>query len=178
MPMRPFFVGLISGTSMDGVDAALVDCSGARPQLAAALRTPYPKAVAGRLLAAAQSQGECSLHEAASLDAEVAGVFAEATLALLRQANQDLSQVEAIGSHGQTVWHAPDANPPHTVQIGSPARIAALSGLVTVGEFRTGDMALGGQGAPLAPRFHDWLFGRRGEVRAVVNVGGIASTLR
>lgn len=173
--MRPLFIGLISGTSMDGVDAALVDCSGDCPRLAAALRIPYPRDLAGRLVAAVRSRGECPLRQAAVLDAEVAAVFAEAALAVVGEANESLSRVEAIGSHGQTLWHAPAGNPPHTVQIGSPARIAALSGLVTVGDFRTGDMALGGQGAPLAPVFHDWLFRRPGEDRLVVNIGGIAN---
>ncbi len=173
--MRPLFIGLISGTSMDGVDAALVDCSGNRPRLTAALRAPFPKAIAERLIAAARSRGECSLREAAALDAEVAHVFAQAALAVAREANESLSRVEAIGSHGQTLWHAPHGEPPHTVQIGSPARIAAISGLVAVGDFRAGDMALGGQGAPLAPVFHDWLFRQPDEERAVVNIGGIAN---
>ncbi|WP_446830871.1 anhydro-N-acetylmuramic acid kinase [Candidatus Foliamicus sp.] len=173
--MRPLFIGLISGTSMDGVDAALVDCSGDSPRLAAALRAPFPQAIASRLLQAARSQGKCSLQEVAVLDAEVANLFAEAALAVVREANESLSRVEAIGSHGQTLWHAPNGEPPHTVQIGSPARIAAVSGLVTVGDFRTGDMALGGQGAPLAPVFHDWLFRQPGEDRVVVNIGGIAN---
>ena len=173
--MRDLFIGLISGTSMDGVDAALVNCSGADPLLVAAHRASYPNGLASRLLAAAQSQGECALQEAAALDAEVANCFAEAALALLRTGGRSPDQVEAIGSHGQTLWHAPEACPPHTVQIGSPARIAALSGMVTVGDFRNADMALGGQGAPLAPVFHDWLFRRSGETRAVVNIGGIAN---
>ena len=173
--MRPLFIGLISGTSMDGVDAALMDCSADRPRLADAFRMPYPEDVAERLMAAAHSQGECSLKEVAALDAEVAGTFAIAALTVLSMANQSASRVAAIGSHGQTIWHAPGGNPPHTVQIGSPARIAAISGMVTVGDFRTADMALGGQGAPLAPRFHDWLFRRPDEERAVVNIGGIAN---
>lgn len=173
--MRPLFIGLISGTSMDGVDAALVDCSGPEPRLAATHQGEYSEELAARLRAAAQSKGECELAEAAALDAEVAAAFAETALALQGGAGCDADQIEAIGSHGQTLWHAPDAHPPHTVQIGSPARIAALSGMVTVGDFRGADMALGGQGAPLAPVFHQWLFGRSGETRAVVNIGGIAN---
>ena len=173
--MRPLFIGLISGTSIDGVDAALVDCSGTALELIDTLSVAYPDALAGRLRAAAQSQGSCSLEEAAELDAEVAQVFAQAALDLLSKAGQNASRVEAIGSHGQTIWHAPESDFPHTVQIGSPARIAALSGLVTVGDFRSADMALGGQGAPLAPLFHHWLFRRPGEDRAVVNIGGIAN---
>ncbi len=208
--MRPLFIGLISGTSMDGVDAALVDCSGPDPALIATLAAPYSDALSQRLLAAVHSQGECVLKESAALDAEVAQSFAQAALAVLDKAGEHASRVEAIGSHGQTLWHAPQsaapasaapasATPqsdgpksdppgsdipasaaptsaaPHTVQIGSPARIAALSGMVTVGDFRSADMALGGQGAPLAPMFHQWLFGRDGEERAVVNIGGIAN---
>lgn len=173
--MRPLFIGLISGTSMDGVDAALVDCSGAEPLLAATHTAAYPEELAARLRAAARSTGECGLAEAAALDAEVAAIFAETALALLDGADYALDRIEAIGSHGQTLWHAPDARLPHTVQIGSPARIAALTGIVTVGDFRSADMALGGQGAPLAPVFHQWLFGRSGETRAVVNIGGIAN---
>ena len=173
--MRPLFIGLMSGTSMDGVDAALVDCSADHPRLADVFRMPYPEDIEMRLIAAAHSRGQCSLEEAAALDAEVAGTFAIAALTVLSMANQSASHVEAIGSHGQTLWHAPGGNPPHTVQIGSPARIAAISGIVTVGDFRSGDMALGGEGAPLAPRFHDWLFRHPGEDRVVVNIGGIAN---
>ncbi len=173
--MRPLFIGLISGTSIDGVDAALMDCSGAQPRLAATRKGEYSVDLAARLREAAQSSGECELAEAAALDAEVAAVFADAALALLGDAGCGPDQVEAIGSHGQTLWHAPDARLPHTVQIGSPARIAALSGMVTVGDFRSADMALGGQGAPLAPVFHQWLFGRAGQTKAVVNIGGIAN---
>ncbi len=173
--MRPLFIGLISGTSMDGVDAALVDCSGPEPRLAATHTGAYPEEIAVRLRAAARSKGECGLAEAAALDAEVAAVFAETALALLDGARCDPDRIEAIGSHGQTLWHAPDARLPHSVQIGSPARIAALTGMVAVGDFRSADMALGGQGAPLAPVFHQWLFGRSGETRTVVNIGGIAN---
>ena len=186
--MRPLFIGLMSGTSMDGVDAALVDCSRVQPRLVATHKGAYPAELAARLRAAAQSKGECPLAEVAALDAEVAAAFAEAALSLAGDPRERgrpafaeggtpslTGQVEAIGSHGQTLWHAPGAQPPHTVQIGSPARIAALTGMVTVGDFRSADMALGGQGAPLAPVFHQWLFGRSGETRAVVNVGGIAN---
>ncbi|MCY3606242.1 MAG: anhydro-N-acetylmuramic acid kinase [Gammaproteobacteria bacterium] len=173
--MRPLFIGLISGTSMDGVDAALVDCSGPEPRLAATHTCAYPEEIAVRLRAAARSKGECGLAEAAALDAEVAAVFAGTALALLAGTGYDPDRIEAIGSHGQTLLHAPDARLPHTVQIGSPARIAALTGMVTVGDFRSADMALGGQGAPLAPVFHQWMFGRSGEARAVVNIGGIAN---
>ena len=173
--MRPLFIGLISGTSMDGVDAALVDCSGAEPALVDTVSGAYPEAIAARLRAAAQSRGQCAMAEVAALDAEVSSLFAETALALLESAGCGPGQVEAIGSHGQTLWHAPDADSPHTLQVGSPARIAALSGMVTVGDFRSADMALGGQGAPLAPVFHRWLFGRFGETRAVVNIGGIAN---
>lgn len=173
--MRPLFIGLISGTSMDGVDAALMDCSGVQPRLTATHTGAYPEEIGDRLRAAAQSKGKCALAETAALDAEVAAVFAETALELLRVAGYEPDRVEAIGSHGQTLWHAPDSHPPHTVQIGSPARIAALTGMVTVGDFRSADMALGGEGAPLAPVFHQWLFGRTGETRAVVNIGGIAN---
>lgn len=173
--MRPLFVGLISGTSMDGVDAALVDCSAAQPRLTATHTGAYPERIAVRLRTAAESKGKCGLAEAAALDAEVAGVFADTALGLLRVAGHEPGEVEAVGSHGQTLWHAPDARLPHTLQIGSPARIAALTGIVTVGDFRSADMALGGQGAPLAPAFHQWLFGRAGQTRAVVNIGGIAN---
>lgn len=173
--MRPLFIGLISGTSMDGVDAALVDCSGAQPRLTATHTGACSEEIATRLRAAAQNEGECALSETAALDAEVAAVFAETALELLRVAGHEPDEVEAIGSHGQTLWHAPDARLPHTLQIGSPARIAALTGIVTVGDFRSADMALGGQGAPLAPVFHRWLFGRTVETRAVVNIGGIAN---
>ena len=170
------YLGMISGTSRDGVDAALVDFAGnARPQLRAALCLPYPSGLADRL-EELQSTG-ARPDEAAmrSLDAELARHFADTALGLLRHAGVDARRVAAIGSHGQTVWHAPDGPRPESIQLGDPAAIAEATGISTVCEFRRPDLEAAGQGAPLAPLLHRALFRPAGGRRAVLNLGGIAN---
>jgi len=164
----------MSGTSMDGVDTALVDCAASPPQLLAAAAHPYPAALSERLarFVAGPRRDAESLW---TLDVEVAESFAASALELLESQALARSAIVAIGSHGQTVAHAPLQRPPYTVQIGDPNVIAERTGITTVADFRRRDIAAGGQGAPLAPAFHALAFARRGHVRAVVNIGGIAN---
>ena len=173
-------LGLISGTSMDGVDVALVTRDPgpeARPQLLAFHTEPYAPALAGLLLAADGAPPE----QLVLLDAAVGEAFAAAALALLRDTSVPAERIACLGSHGQTIVHLPGpralAGVPvrGTLQIGDPALIAARTGILTVADFRSMDMALGGQGAPLVPLL-DWLLYRhdtRG--RVLVNLGGIAN---
>lgn len=168
------YVGLISGTSMDGVDAVLADLSGPRPSLLASHAHRWPDTLAAALAALATDPAT-PIRLLGELDARAGEVFAAATLALLQTAGVDPGRVRAIGSHGQTVLHAPDAPTPFSLQIGDPNRIAQQTGITTVADFRRRDMAAGGEGAPLVPAFHREMFASPQENRAVLNIGGIAN---
>jgi anhydro-N-acetylmuramic acid kinase len=169
-------LGLMSGTSMDGIDAVLAEFDrGLFKGLRATHHLHYPAALRGRLLQVARSDAALSLRELASLDTAVADHFADAALGLLAAAGIEAAAVSAIGSHGQTVFHNTSAQPWATQQLGDPSRIAARSGIATVADFRRKDVALGGQGAPLVPAFHHALFASADEARCALNIGGIAN---
>lgn len=167
----------MSGTSMDGVDAVLVEFPSAGCRVHAHAHRPYPEQLLGELRTIASDPGSVTLPGIAALDVAVAEEFAATVRILLEipAARPLASLVAAIGSHGQTVLHAPGGSHPATLQLGDPALIAARTGRTVVGDFRRGDVALGGQGAPLVPAFHRYLFGHPEEIRAVVNIGGIAN---
>lgn len=172
---RPtLYLGLISGTSADGIDAALASFEPA-PRLHAALTHPYPDDLRKRLLELAQGDGATTLDEIGALDARIAGCFADAALSLLQRAEVPAADVRAIGSHGQTLRHRPNASPRFTMQLGDPSLIAERTGITTVADFRRADFAAGGHGAPLLPIFHAALFAQPGEVRGVLNLGGISN---
>jgi anhydro-N-acetylmuramic acid kinase len=171
------FLGLISGTSMDGVDAAVVALpESGRPgcELVATACHPYADDLGRTLERAIADPASCDLDTLGRLDVQVGGAFAAAALRLLAEAGLEAGAVRAIGSHGQTLRHRPDAQTPYTLQIGDPNVIVARTGITTVADFRRRDIALGGEAAPLAPAFHGWLFGG-GPRTAVVNIGGIAN---
>ncbi len=164
----------MSGTSMDAVDAAVVDFAGAAPQLVAASSSPWPFDLRERL----QQLAEGSVLDAnrfALLDAEVGEFLAEAVEVLLGQHAIDRKEIGAIGCHGQTVAHVPDGSPATTLQLGDANVIAEHTGITTVNDFRRRDMAAGGQGAPLAPAFHAAILRDTREDRVVLNLGGIAN---
>lgn len=170
------YLGLMSGTSMNGVDAALCEFNEGRLQRILGAHTlPYPQKLRQRLLTIVQQQPALPLDELTALDAEVAQVFAQAANEVLGKYTGDREKIRAIGSHGQTLFHAPDRTPGTTLQIGDPNRIAALTGIATVADFRRRDLALGGQGAPLVPAFHHAQFSDAAEARVVINIGGIAN---
>lgn len=169
------YLGLISGTSMDGIDAALVDFSDARPRLQASRTHPWDTGVRARLAAVAQAPQSTGLETLGRLDHAVGRCFAEAALALLRQAGVDPQHVRAIGSHGQTIYHQPLGDEPFTMQIGDPSLIAERCGIDVVADFRRADLAAGGQGAPLVPPFHAAMLQLAGRCRVVLNLGGIAN---
>jgi anhydro-N-acetylmuramic acid kinase len=173
--------GLMSGTSMDGVDAALVAMS-ARPdeprvELLAFTSVPYPDALRGELADLA-SGATVTAEELATLTTSVAVAFAGAFFDVCRNARVDARTIDFIGSHGQTVAHVPPGSGSPitgTLQLGPPTMIAALTGITTVGDFRSGDVAVGGQGAPLAP-YCDYMLRRDGaKSRVILNVGGISN---
>ena len=158
-------VGLMSGTSADGVTAALVEISATSVRVKRCETYPYHPRLKRRVLeAVAMRAPELSL-----LNFELGRSFAEAALKISRGVRPFV-----VGSHGQTVWHGPNAVPPNTLQIAEPSLIAERLGIPVVADFRPRDMAAGGQGAPLVPAFDLFLFGR-GPRRAVVNIGGIAN---
>ncbi len=169
------YAGLISGTSMDGVEAVLLDVQQGRFAIRGALHLDYPPALALRLKQAVANPQGCDVDEFGALDAEVGEVFAEAAMRLLASAGIEARQVRAIGSHGQTLLHRPLASLPFTLQIGDANRIAERTGIDVVADFRRRDMAAGGEAAPLVPAFHAAAFAAPGVARVVVNIGGISN---
>lgn len=176
------YIGLISGTSMDGVDAVLAEVSaGGGFHVLGARTTALPAGLQQRLRAlavpaAVPAAGAVdAIDELGALDGELGELFAAAALDLLAAHGLAPEAVRAIGSHGQTIRHRPRAARPFTLQAGDPNIIAARTGTVVVADFRRRDMALGGQGAPLVPAFHQAVFGHSAERRAVLNLGGVAN---
>lgn len=176
--MKPrYYIGMISGTSRDGADAALVDFATGRPEVVSALCIPYPGDLArslNQLVTSGRRPGEDACR---ALDDALADHFSDTVKRLLENAGISAGDVAAIGSHGQTVWHEPDGPHPESIQLGSPLRIARQTHIVTVGDFRRADIEAGGQGAPLAPLLHRMLFKPEspGGTRVVINLGGIAN---
>lgn len=168
------YVGLMSGTSLDGVDAVLLDAGGA-PRVLASTHHAFD-AVLRRELLALNMPGDNEVDRCARLGNELAKRYAAAVADLLGGCGKQPDEIRAIGCHGQTVRHRPDRG--YTLQIGNAALLAELSGITVVADFRARDIAAGGQGAPLAPAFHATLFRHRSENRAVVNLGGIANVTR
>ncbi len=171
---REIYLGLMSGTSIDGIDAALVRFPAGRIALIATHSHPWP-APLQQALQRLTTPGDNEIDRLGELDALAANEFAAAARAVLDRAGIPPAAVAAIGSHGQTIRHRPDATPPFTLQIGDPNRIAELTGITTVADFRRRDMAAGGEGAPLTPALHQVLFGSDSEYRCVLNIGGIAN---
>ena len=174
------YVGLMSGTSMDGIDAALVDITAEYCRVHTARTSDWPTRLKARVTGLLETAGAAALDEIGALDVEIGRVFAEAALALLREAGVAANEVRAIGSHGQTLRHKPSGTVPFTWQIGDPNTIAEITGLTVVGDIRRRDVAAGGQGAPLVPAFHDHVFRSPSEDRGIINIGGISNltTLR
>lgn len=169
------YIGLISGTSMDGIDAVLASIDDHGLQIDDTLARPYAETLRRELLAVAAAPGSASLADFGRLHVLVAREFSATVAELLARSGLAAADIRAIGSHGQTLLHAPEADPPFTLQAGDPGTLAAQTGIAVVADFRNGDMALGGQGAPLVPAFHASAFAAPGEDRALVNIGGIAN---
>ena len=167
----PLYIGVMSGTSLDGLDIALID-QGQRPHLLATLYRPMPERLRSELLALC-SAGDDELARAAIAEQHWVELAAAAVNELLEQQNLSAQQIRAIGSHGQTVRHEPARG--FTIQIGNPALLAELTGICVVADFRRRDVAAGGQGAPLVPAFHQDLFGDNQRHVAVLNVGGFSN---
>lgn len=174
-----YYLGLISGTSADGIDAALVAFDGdhahATPRLAFGRTYTWDPVLRERLVALGQHEARLSLDEFGELDVLVGRAFAAAANQALADSGTPAAGVAAIGSHGQTLRHRPQAAVPYTLQLGDAASIAERTGVRTVADFRSRDVAAGGHGAPLVPALHAALLRDPGEARAVLNLGGIAN---
>lgn len=173
--MGDYYIGLISGTSMDGIDAALVQFGDSSVEVLNTRNHPYPPELREQLMLAVRNPDNCTVDTVGELDQRVAACFRDAATELLQEAGVGAAAITAIGTHGQTLRHQPDAAHPFTMQIGDPSVIAQGTGITTIGDFRSTDIALGGQGAPLTPPFHEWLLRQPGTNRVVLNIGGIAN---
>lgn len=169
------YIGLMSGTSADAIDAVLVDLN--QPlQLLAHHSKPLPIDIRTQIHALSLP-GNNEIDRMGRLDLSLAQLFAQTSLELIHSAGITAADITAIGSHGQTIRHRPPASPEgcFTVQIGDPNVIAELTGITTVADFRRRDMAAGGQGAPLVPAFHRAIFHSTTQARVIVNIGGMAN---
>ncbi|UOO83041.1 anhydro-N-acetylmuramic acid kinase [Uruburuella testudinis] len=167
------YIGIMSGTSMDGADAVLIRMHGTR-WLAAQAHAflPYPQRLKTELLAL-QDTGHNELHRSMVLAQELSRLYAQTVGLLLSQQQLEPAQIRAIGCHGQTIRHAPESA--YSIQLADLPLLAGLCGIFTIGDFRSRDLAAGGQGAPLVPAFHQALFHSADETRVVLNIGGIAN---
>lgn len=172
MASTEIYLGLMSGTSLDGVDAVAADFSSSLPRLIATAHLSYPDSLRQRLLELNHS-GPDELHRCALAATEATRLYAAAVEHLAELAGTEVPKAAAIGCHGQTVRHRPDAG--YSIQLCSPALLAELTGTPVVADFRSRDIAAGGQGAPLVPAFHAAVFHHPERDRVVVNVGGIAN---
>lgn len=170
--MPELYIGLMSGTSLDGVDAVVADFSGQRPRLTAHHHDAFPAALATEL-AALNHSGNDELNRAARAANALAQCYAQSVAALLKISGIESAGVHAVGCHGQTVRHQPAAG--YTIQLVNAALLAELTGITVVSDFRSRDVAAGGEGAPLVPAFHAAVFGDAAEHRVIVNLGGIAN---
>ena len=172
--MRDLYVGVMSGTSLDGIDAVLVEFDAKRVQIHHAVTTPYSSELRTKILGLI-NKPRVSLQKLGELDVAVGYFFSECISNLLQSSSFEADKIIAIGHSGHTVFHKPASPNAFTMQIGDPSTIAAKTGITTIGNIRNMDLAFGGQGAPLAPAFHNWYFADPNESRIVVNIGGIAN---
>ena len=172
--MPELYIGIMSGTSLDGIDAVLVDFDSIGPSLLHSIHHPFAPSLREQLLRLAQSH-TFELDELGAIDHQLGLSYADIVADLLDSSEVADSDIKAIGCHGQTIYHQPKAAHPFTLQIGDANLIAEKSGITTVADFRRRDMAAGGEGAPLVPAFHAAMFRNDKRETIVVNIGGIAN---
>ena len=170
--MSELYIGLMSGTSLDGIDVALVDFNQSQPKLLETFYQAYTPSLRQEVLTLCQS-GPDEINRLGELDVKLGKEFAEAINQLLKNKAIPPQKIRAIGSHGQTIRHHPEKH--FTLQIGDPNIIAAETGITTIADFRRRDIACGGQGAPLVPAFHHSMFAKEKSNRIILNLGGIAN---
>ena len=166
------YIGLMSGTSLDGVDGALADFGGGAMATLAAAYIPFPPDLRAELLAL-QAAGHNEIEREALAANQLAKYYAQCVAALLRESGKRPADIRAVAVHGQTIRHRPELG--FTRQTNNPALLAELCGIDVIADFRSRDIAAGGQGAPLVPAFHQAIFGKPGQSRVVANIGGIAN---
>jgi anhydro-N-acetylmuramic acid kinase len=174
--LSELYIGLMSGTSLDGVDGVLLECSDDVSKVIQHAHLPFPAALSAEFLSL-NSPGHDELHRAALAANALARIYAQVVTELLARTGVGPASISAIGAHGQTVRHRPqefDATG-YTLQLNNPALLAELTGIDVVADFRSRDVAAGGQGAPLVPTFHHALFARSGKTVTVLNIGGISN---
>ncbi|NLJ91649.1 MAG: anhydro-N-acetylmuramic acid kinase [Aeromonadales bacterium] len=174
MGKMELFIGIMSGTSLDGIDAALVATNGRQASLLARTSAPFAALLRQGLLDLAGGAA-ITAQRFGELDTELGQAYADVVNQLLVESGYFPEQISAIGCHGQTVWHQPSGDLPFSLQLGDGNRLAALTGITTITDFRRKDLALGGQGAPLVPAFHQQVLADANQLRLVLNIGGIAN---
>ena len=167
------YIGIMSGTSLDGVDVVLCDIDAISCDLVASLEYPMPSELKSDILQ--MIEGKSSLEVFGEIDHRLGLLFTQAVGALLIREKIDIKDIIAIGLHGQTLWHAPEGEYPFSMQLGDPNLLTAKTGIPVVADLRRKDVAMGGQGAPFAPAFHAFLFSGLSEHVAIVNIGGMAN---
>jgi len=173
--MPQLYIGLMSGTSVDGIDAALVEFEDDRIRLIDFIYQPFTDNFKTAIQRLSQPNTLISLQDYGTMDTQLGRLFAQTVNDLLKNNSLPPSSIKAIGSHGQTVYHSPDSRMPFSLQIGDPNIIAEQTGVTTVADFRRRDIACNGQGAPLVPAFHQAIFSRADQHRCILNIGGIAN---
>ena len=178
--MKRIVVGLMSGTSMDGIDASVIEIvdSGKKKRIRplSFITTPYPREIRESLLEICRGRSlKSGVAEVSSIHFRLGELFAQAAVRAVRKAGRSLKEIDLIGSHGQTIHHHPRGPGGSTLQLGEPAIIAERTGVTTVADFRPADVAAGGEGAPLVPYVHYLLFRNRRRSRAIHNLGGISN---
>lgn len=172
---KEYYIGMMSGTSVDGIDAGLYDLSGRHPQVIYFYYQPFSQQLKQKIHSLCRHSQSISLNNYGELDTQLGLLYAEASLNLLSQAKVNAKDVKAIGNHGQTLYHSPNSKLPFTLQIGDANIISQKTGITTITDFRRRDIAAGGQGAPLVTAFHQAIFQTDKENRVIVNIGGIAN---
>lgn len=167
------YIGIMSGTSLDGVDVVLCEIDESTCRLVDSLEYPISLELKTDILN--MIEGKSTLEHIGQIDHRLGILFTQAVGALLIRDNIDVSSITAIGLHGQTLWHQPAGEYPFSMQLGDPNILAAKTGIAVVSDFRRKDVALGGQGAPFAPAFHEFIFGNMNNAISVVNIGGMAN---
>lgn len=172
---KEIYIGLMSGTSIDAIDAAIVEfTSDKQIKILATHSHSMPETLKADIIELCEP-GPNGVYRLGKVDIELGNMFARCVLELMNKSKVSTSEVIAIGSHGQTIRHMPNEEIPFTIQIGDPNIITKVTGITTVADFRRRDMAFGGQAAPLAPAFHQYLFQTKESNRFIINLGGIAN---
>ena len=170
-----YYIGLMSGTSLDGVDTVLVGFDHLKPTLLSSYVHPIEPDLKESLLKTIHPEWKGSLVDIGTLNQKLGKLFADAACALIKDNDIDKTSITAIGSHGQTLWHQPIGKHPFSLQLGDASIIAEQTGITTIADFRSRDIAAGGQGAPLVPAFHKELLTHAEKNRVILNVGGISN---